>query len=257
MLLVDQVDVLRRNLPEIKEMRCALPLCGGYKNTKAAYHFAYLLLPARDIITTIKAVEPRENTLPDRIRGWKITVTDEYRIEELAHLKDILGKIIHMHYLRFDEELDVSNDLDERIIVPRDVFLQQIGRLVLEYKDICLVVCALAEKSYHGEKTVRNRKTNSQNTEGPGFRDLQKILRDIRLWPELENIIWDEYFKDQSKNIEPDSDTINGIPFVNKTYSSASETSWRIGWRRGAIYSKAWIDVLQIITTIRDYFLRV
>ena len=108
MLLVDQVDVLRRNLPEIKEMRCALPLCGGYKNTKAAYHFASLLLPARDIITTIKAVEPRENTLPDRIRGWKITVTDEYRNEELTHLKDILGKIIHMHYLRFDEELDVS-----------------------------------------------------------------------------------------------------------------------------------------------------
>ena len=256
MLLVDQVDVLRRNLPEIKEMRCVLPLGGGYENTKAAYRFAYLLHPARDIITTIKASDPGENTLPGRLQGWMITVTDGYKNEAPAHLKDILGKIIHMHYLRSDEVLDVSNDLNERIIVSRDDFLQQTGRLVLEYKDICLVVCALAEKTYYGEKTVRNRKTDSLDMEGPGFRDLQKILRDFQFRPELENIIWDKYFKEQSKSIGSDSDTINGVPFVNRTYSSVSETFWHIGWRRGSVYSEVWIDVIQIITTIRDYFLK-
>ena len=184
MLLVDQVEVLRKNLPEIMEMRCVLPLSGGYKDTRAVYRFAYLVLPARDIITTIMAADPGGNVLPGHLREWNLGAKDEYGEEVQVPLKRILGMIIHMHYLHVGEKLDVSNDSNERRIVSRDMFLQGIKRLVLTYEDICLVACALAERSCNGE-TIKNRKTSPWDPEGPGCRDLQKVLRDIWLCSEL------------------------------------------------------------------------
>ena len=250
MLIADQVEILRKNLPEIKRIKCALPLGGGYSDTKTAYHFAYLVLPARDIITTIQEADPSGRLLPAHLRGWNIKGMDEYQNEVQIPLKRILGMIIHMHYLHFHaEKLDVSNDSNERIIVARDVFLQQIERLVLTREDICLVACALAEKSLSG----KTGKISPWDAEAPGCRDLQKILREIDSWPELKEMIWENYFKKQSETISSDSDVIDSVPFIKGTRSTMPKTSWHLGWRRGLTYSDAWIDVTRIIATIRGY----
>lgn len=259
MLLADQVEVLRRNLPEIREIKCALPLRGGYRDTRTAYRFVYLVHPARDIITTIMKADGSGSTLPRHLRGWNIDAKDGQGARIREHLKRILNMIVHMHYLRVDEVLDVSNDSNEkRRIIPRDVFSEEIGRLVLTNEDIGLVACALAEKTCSGG-AKEPRPTSPRNPEAPGCRDLQRILWDIGSWPELKEIIWNEYFQCSEKMIESDSKILNDVPFVKETHSSTSKATctWRMGWRRDVTYSDVWIDVLHMIATIRDYMQKV
>ena len=129
MLLVDQVEVLRRNLPEIREIKCTLPLRGGYTDTRTAYRFVYLVHPARDIITTIMKADGSGSTLPRHLRGWNIDAKDGQGARIREHLKRILNMIVHMHYLQVDEVLDVFNDSNEkRRIIPREVFSEERNR---------------------------------------------------------------------------------------------------------------------------------
>ncbi len=254
MLLANRVELLRKNLAEIETITCVLPMWSGDKDTRTAYHFAYLVLPARDIMTTVHAADPNGSILPAHLRGWDIAASDEHKKQTKVPLKKFLGMIIHMHYLQYDQDVDVANDCNKRFIVTRDVFLKNTKRLLLSYPDICLVTCARVEKACNGKGDERS----PWEPEGSGFRDLQKILRDIAVRPELgalNEVIWNSYFDKQKQTIESDADMMNDVPCIKET-RSLPRIAWRIKWRKGCHYSDSWIDVLSIVSTIRDYFQR-
>ena len=65
----------------------------------------------------------------------------------IVDLKNLLGRLVHVYYLRLDGEvLDVSNDSGRRLIIPYPSFLNAVSRLALTPVDIALVSCRLARK---------------------------------------------------------------------------------------------------------------
>ena len=99
MLLVDQVDLLRRYVVELRDQQFVLPLMGGRSATHQAYRFKSLVHPARDIATTISEADPAGDKLPERLRGWSVAVTDGWNKAKTVQLKKLLGMIIHVYYL--------------------------------------------------------------------------------------------------------------------------------------------------------------
>ncbi len=182
MLLVNQVELLRQNLVQLRKQQFALPLMGELSHTRQTYQFKSFVHPARDIATTIAGADPRGDKLPNRLRGWNLDVTDELGKTLNIPLKKLLGMVIHVYYLRVgDGDLDISNDLGERVIVPYNVFLDSVERLVLTPEDICLVICGLAEEKFKTENAMR-----ALGAYMPGPGDLAHCLATIRRWPLLQ-----------------------------------------------------------------------
>ena len=250
MLLVDQVELLRRNLVQLRHQQLSLPLMGGPSATKRTYHFKSLVHPARDIATMIAQADPRGDKLPARLRGWNLDIRDEFRNAQRVHLKKLLGMIIHVYYLRIgDGDLDVSNDSGNRVIVPYDTFLDSVERLVLAPEDACLVICGLTE-----EKLASSNAVEALIAMTPGSGDLAHCLAIIKRWPELQESIWSKFFADLVTAVEPDCQTINDSPFLMGGRRTGTTALWRIGWRRNDAYSVSWVDISQLIERIQEYF---
>ncbi len=250
MLLVNQVELLRRYIEQFRNQRLALPLMGGVSDTSQTYRFKSLLLPARDIATTIAQADPAGDKLPDRLRGWNVDVEDGWGKAKTVHLKKLLGMIIHVYYLNVGQNrLDISNDLGERVIVPYDSFLALVQRLVLTPEDICLVICSLAEERFKSRQAIR-----ALRFDVPGSGDLLHCLWTIGKWPALKEIIWSRFFADQSSTVDPNCKTINDVPFGMGGRHTESAITWHMGWRRDDVYATSWIDVSCLIHEIRGYF---
>ena len=156
MLLIDQVELLRQYLGQLRNQQFALPLMGGRSATRQTYQFKSLVHPARDIATKIADADPGGNKLPARLRGWNLDTTDELQRRQRIHLTKLLGMIIHVYYLRIgDGVLDVSNDEGKRVIVPYGNFVDYVERLVLTRDDTCLVICGLAEEKLKNGHTMQ------------------------------------------------------------------------------------------------------
>ena len=249
MLLVDQVELLRRCMVELRHERLALPLMGGISATRQTYRFKSLLHPARDIATTIVQSDPAGDKLPAHLRGWNLDVEDAWGKAQTIHLKKLLGMIIHVYYLNVQENrLDVSNDLGSRVIVPYDYFLDSVERLVLSPEDICLIICSLAEERFKNKQTLR-----ALMWDVPGSGDLLHCLATIGRWPALKETIWRKHFAEQSSLVDPNCNTINDVPFIMGGQYTAGTVIWRVGWRRDDDYATSKIDVSCLIREIRDY----
>ncbi|MCY4374737.1 MAG: hypothetical protein OXC31_13260 [Spirochaetaceae bacterium] len=112
MNLLDQVKVLRHNLPIIQRSGIVLPLNPNFTSTMDAYRFASLIHPARDILTKIEHADPGGHELPIRLRGWNMRVKSGYTNKDIdVDFRRILNSIMHMSYLLVDDKtLDVEND---------------------------------------------------------------------------------------------------------------------------------------------------
>ena len=250
MLLIDQVDLLRQYMEELRQRRLALPLMGGIAATHQTYRFKSLLHPARDIATTITQADPAGDKLPAHLRGWNVDVEDGWRKAKTIHLKKLLGMTIHVYYLNVGENrLDLSNDLGDRVIVPYDSFLNCVERLVLSPEDICLVICSLAEERLKSTHALR-----ALMWDVPGSGDLLHCLAMISRWPTLKERIWTRFFADQNTLVDSNCNTINDVPFIKGGQHTGSTVMWNIGWRRDDDYATSWIDVSHLIHEIRDYF---
>ena len=250
MLLVDQVELLREYLGQLRNQQVVLPLMGGPLATRQTYQFKSLVHPARDIATTIADADPQGEKLPPRLRGWNLDITDEFRNTQRIHLKRLLGMIIHVYYLRVgDGDLDISNDVGKRVIVPYDRFLDSVERLVLTPEDICLVICGLTEEKLKNESAAKAPVAMT-----PGSGDLVHCLAIIRRWPELQESIWTMFFADRTTTVEPGCQTINDRPFLMGGRHTGTTALWHIGWRRNDAYAVSWIDVSQLIGRIQEYF---
>ena len=251
MLLTHQVSILRSNLPEIQKASIILPIHGRYAQTKQAYRFVHLVHPARDIMTTIHAADKSGCILPHHLRGWDIDVEYASGTNARIHLKKLLGMIIHMNYLNLQDTLDVKNDSNERIIVPRAAFVQMLKRLILSQEDICLVACARAEEECR-RRSRRAQGTLDFSADAAGFRNFYHILWNISSTPELAQLLWRKYFSAQSQNLDDNSTVIDDIPVVKGGTSTRSRIEWLVGWRRNGQYSETWIEVVPLIATVRE-----
>ena len=252
MLLVDQIEILRENLPLLRNQQFSLPLLGGLHSTRKTYQFKHLIHPARDIATTITQADPRGDKLPSCLRGWDLAVADGWGKPSKVQLKKLLDRIIHVYYLHLKtERLDLINDRGQRCMIPYSAFLEAVERLVLSPADICLVICGLTE-----EKINNVTKWNPLSIDTPGYGDLGHLLATIGKWPELKAILWQNFFAKQSKTIEPSSQTVNDSPFLmqNGYLRSQRTISWKLGWRRDDLYAESCIDLLPLIHVIRSYF---
>ena len=99
-MLVDQVQVLRENLPRLEDFETCLPLMGGVTSVRRAYDFIHLIHPARDIITCITRADPSGNRLPKHLRGWNVQANDEHGNDTTVDLRRLLGMLVHVYYLR-------------------------------------------------------------------------------------------------------------------------------------------------------------
>ncbi len=264
MLLVDQVELLRKNFKQLRNQEITLPLItGGLLATRETYYFKFLVLPARDIATTIHTADPRGNKLPPYLRHWNLKIKDEYGRDKTIHLKNLLGMIIHVYYLNIaGGSLDISNDFGNRVIVQYDLFLDAVEQLLLSPKDICLVVCNLAEKNLKNSNPMQ-----ALETAVPGSGDLQHLLFTISNWPSLKEKIWIKFFENKTKFTHPNKffrnrieivdgncEIIEDTPFISGSHYSGTTTMWKMRWRRDNVYVTAWIDVSELIYEIRDHF---
>lgn len=250
MLLVDQVELLRRNLIQLRDRQVVLPLMGGLSATTQTYQFKALIHPARDIAATIVRADPQSDRLPARLRGWNLDITDEFGNVQRIHLKKLLGMVIHVYYLRLgDGDLDISNDDGKRVIVPYDNFLASLARLVLSPEDICLVICGLTEEKLKKENAVQALAAMT-----PGTGDLAHCLATIHRWPKLQESVWSRYFADRATGVEEGCQTVNDSPFVMGAHHTGPTVSWRVGWRRNDAYAVSWIDLSWLIGRMQDFF---
>jgi len=251
MLLTDQVDLLRVNLAQLRDQQLALPLMGGFEATRQTYQFKSLVHPARDIATMIARVDPDGNRLPARLRGWNLSITDEFGNARLIHLKKLLGMIVHVYYLRIgDDNLDVSNDEGKRVIVPYMTFLDSVKRLVLAPEDICLVACGLTERALERRNAIDASIAMTPNTGNMTYDLLPRIKR----WPELQERIWTTFFAPHSTPVEVDCQTVNNQPFLMGATHTGTMAYWRIGWRRDDVHAQPWIEIPGLIEIIQEYF---
>ena len=250
MLLVDQVELLGQNMAQLRNQQFVLPLLGGISATSQTYCFKSLVHPARDIATTIAQADPAGNKLPDRLRGWNLSVTEGWNKAKTISLRKLLGMIIHVYYLNIsDNRLDIANDLGKRIIVPYDLFLAFIERLILTPEDICLVVCSLAEERFNSKRAVQTLMSDV-----PGSGDVVHCLATIRKWPTLKEHIWKTFFVDHSTTVNTDSHIAKEVPFIKGGRHTGTTIMWEVGWRRDDLYATQWIDIFHLIYEIRDYF---
>ena len=250
MLLVDQVELLRQYLIQLRNQQLALPMMGGLPATRQTYQFKALVHPARDIAATIAAADPSGNKLPTHLRGWNLDVTDGFRKTQKIHLKTLLGMVIHVYYLRVGGgDLDISNDLGKRVIVSYDVFLNSVERLVLTPEDICLVICGLAEERIRDRGAIRALASDT-----PGSGNLEHCLATIKRWPALQESIWTSSFAGQSTIVGADCRTTNDQPFIKGGWHTGTTVLWHVGWRRDDAFAESWMDVSHLIGEIQDYF---
>ena len=247
MLLIDQVNLLRQNLVQLRNQEFVLPSMGGLEFTHQAYKFRSLLLPARDIVSAIHTADKGGNKLPIHLRRWDLDVTDgiggnTYKI----HLKKLLNMVIHASYLRITRsDVEIHNDRGEKALISHNVFLDSVQKLVLMPKDICLVVCCLAEKEV---KNAPQRLADDRLW----LWNLLHCLTMTEMWPTIQNNIWKTFFAEQSTVVRQDCQIINGAPFIMGRKFTGTIEIWHIGWRRDGTYSEAWIDVLRLTSRIQE-----
>ena len=262
MLLIDQVQLLKQNITRLGSLRVCLPLLGGVGSVREAYEFVHLVHPARDIITSIKRADPFGDKLPGHLRGWNLEGQDDYGNTMTVDLKNLLGQLVHVYYLRVDGEvLDVSNDLGRRVIVPYPSFLSATSRLALSPIDVSLVSCHLARKVHLDQlRLLRRRDKRHQRFRFPpdsipGTGDFSRLLWEIRTWPELLDALWSQFFEAQSVPLEANADVIDNRPFSQgRRLEPNGEYKWSLGWRRGPVISKIDVDPLDLIDFVRTRF---
>ena len=255
MILEDQVSLLRQNINEIRKKDFVLPLMGGEVSTKQAYEFKHLIHPARDIATIITTSDPGGNKLPKHLRGWDLDIKrgygDEEEIKKLKFNK-ILNMVIHALCLHIQKsgDIDIVNDWGHRCIFPYEKFIDSLNRLVLDSKDVCLVICNLAEEEIKkGEFGLYDLRQDVM--ESVASVNLNYLLyNDLKKWPDLGKIIWEKFF-DSNKQIEYKRQPMNRIAL-----SVGEDLLWQIICKiDDNTFIKSWVNIPDLVKEIKDYFM--
>ncbi|MCY4654374.1 MAG: hypothetical protein OXC95_14565, partial [Dehalococcoidia bacterium] len=215
----------------------------------------HLIQPARDIITSIRRADPSGNKLPKHLRGWNVNAKDGYGKATTVDLKDLLGMLVHVYYLRIDgHALDISNDFGKRAIVEYASFLEAISRLILSPAEVALVACHLA-RVVHLEhlaclRDIRNTGKSFQfpSVDIPGTGDFSALLWEIRRWPLVLEATWERFFMPESTPLEAGADVVDNRPFSQgRALRPNGDYQWSLGWRRNSTIATIDVDPLTLI----------
>lgn len=261
MLLIDQVQLLQKNLPQLTNFKACLPLLGGVSQVQQAYHFIYLIHPARDIMTSIKRADPSGSKLPKHLRGWNLWTQDGHGNDVTMDFKDLLGMLVHVYYFRIDGNvLDVSNDRGRRTIIDYSSFLVAMRRLILPPAEVALIACHLALNVYYEHAAeLRDSNRNSRKLrfppdDIPGTGDFSRLLWEIRRWPDVLEAVWVRFFESKSKTLEDNANVIDNQPFkYGRRVEPNGDYRWCLGWRRGAVIAKIEADPASLIEFVRTH----
>ncbi len=155
---------------------------------------------------------------------------------------------------RENDVIDVSDDSGKRRIVSYDLFTSNIERLILNPDQMLLVTCGFSENEIiNRQKDIISGKTNSSGfiTAIPDVvqYNFLNLFRDNK-FPQLKNHIWNKFFSSQSKPLV-DRQTVEDQPF---SMSFKKSIIWKIGWRKGDVFSESWVNILDLIQDIYNYY---
>ena len=182
---------------------------------------------------------------------------DGHQNATTVHLKNLLGMLVHVYYLRVDADvLDVSNHSGRRLIVPYASFTQALSRLILTPAEVALIVCHLARNVHlaHLASLRAAAPFELPPVDVPGTGDFGAFLWEIRRWPDVLEAVWNRFFQPQSEPLEDGADVINNRPFSQgRRVEADGGYKWCLGWRRGAVIAKIDVDPLPLIDCVQTH----
>ena len=137
MILMEEVDRLRKRLPKIKEMIVITPLMG--KAVEQTYEFMGDMLLVRKIFEKIQLVDRGADRFPQIKRNIKCKSDDG--IKRMG-VKAFVDRFVHASYIfKNDVELHVINDLGDHLVVSSEEFMSILESLCMEERDIVIAMC--------------------------------------------------------------------------------------------------------------------
>lgn len=137
MILMEEVDRLRKRLPKIKEMIVITPLTG--QAVEQTYEFMGDMLLVRKIFEKVKLADRGADRFPQIKRSIKCKSDNEMK---RMGVKAFVDRFVHASYIfKNDVELHVINDRGESLIVSSEEFMSVLESLCMEERDIIIAMC--------------------------------------------------------------------------------------------------------------------
>ena len=164
MLLIDEVYLLKRTLPKIKEVGLSTPVIGDGTEDRIDFihNFMSTVLIARRVFEKIDICDPKRimfKNIRKNFRYWHYEEIDESR---QICVKKFFGMIIHSSYIsKNDKFIQVINDDDKFFRVPTKEFLDVLDSLCIGKNGAIWVMCKLFEKFVENiERGIKEKFTN-------------------------------------------------------------------------------------------------
>lgn len=150
MLLVDEVILLERILPEIKDIGLSTPTIGDGTDERINFihNFMSAILIARRVFEKIDECDSERSMFKDiRKKKFQYEGYVELEIDESVCVMEFLGMIIHSSYIFKDDKLiQVMNDNGRVFRVSTQSFLDVLDSLCIGKNGAVWVMCKLFKK---------------------------------------------------------------------------------------------------------------
>ena len=164
MLLIDEVYLLKRTLPKIKEVGLSTPVIGDGTEDRIDFihNFMSTVLIARRVFEKIDICDPKRvmfKNIRKNFRHWDYEKIDESR---QIYVKEFFGMIIHSSYIsKNDKFIQIINDDDKFFRVSTKEFLDVLDSLCIGKNGAIWVMCKLFEKFVENiERGIKEKFTN-------------------------------------------------------------------------------------------------
>ncbi len=149
MLLIDEVCLLKRTLPKIKEIGLSTPLIGDGTEDRIdfIYNFMSAVLIARRVFEKIDICDPKRIMFKNVRKKFRYEDYEKKDESRKIYVKKFFGMIIHSSYIyKNDKFIQVINDDDKFFRVSTKEFLDVLDSLCIGKNGAIWVMCKLFEK---------------------------------------------------------------------------------------------------------------
>ena len=196
MLLIDEVYLLKRTLPKIKEVGLSTPVIGDGTEDRIDFihNFMSTVLIARRVFEKIDICDPKRvmfKNIRKNFRHWDYEKIDESR---QIYVKEFFGMIIHSSYIsKNDKFIQIINDDDKFFRVSTKEFLDVLDSLCIGKNGAIWVMCKLFEKFVENiERGIKEKFTNElENLMNSNVNINEEVLNE-RL-KQVHTVMSDEY----------------------------------------------------------------
>lgn len=204
MLLIDEVYLLKRTLPKIKEVGLSTPVIGDGTEDRIDFihNFMSAVLIARRVFEKIDRCDPKRVMFKNIRKNFRYG--DYEKIDESRQIcvKKFFGMIIHSSYIyKNDKFIQVINDDDKFFRVSTKEFLDVLDSLCIGKNGAIWVMCKLFEKFVENiERGIKEKFTSElENLMNSNVNINEEVLNE-RL-KQVHTVMSDEYiFQDNFLN---------------------------------------------------------